>query len=57
MSLRLWLCHRPRRDDHTEEVLADAERTRIDLVKMSGRLEEFVSELQARVSLELHLNI
>lgn len=57
MSLRLWLCPRTIRDDHTREVLAEAERTRIDLVTMTGRLDDFVGQLQERVSYELQRRI
>ena len=57
MSLRRWLCRRPRRDDHTREVLDEAERTRADLLRVTGRLDQYVTELRARVSLELQRKI
>lgn len=58
VDLRGWLCTRRNvRSDHTRDVIAEAQATRSDLVRLTGRLDQYVTDLQARIRLELRRQI
>lgn len=43
----------PPHHDHTEDVIAEAERTRKDLERLTRELAEYTADLRARLRLEM----
>lgn len=58
MGWRDWICRRRAvRTDHTRDVIAEAEKTRRDLVKLTARLDAYATDLKTRVQIELQREI
>lgn len=46
-----WWGDEPRHNDHTDDVIAAAERTRKDLKRLTNELAEYTADLRARIPL------
>ena len=54
MGLREWLCRRaPKRGDDTRRLIAESEKTRVELHALAVRLGVYVEDLRAKAQNEM----